>query len=65
MTRPTPAPRKPAPGVLTRAPVQLHEVYEDRKQLVVVMELCTGGDLHTYITNKEVQISENHARAIM
>ena len=32
--------------------VQLHEVYEDRDSWVLVMEMCSGGELFDRIINK-------------
>lgn len=44
--------------------IKLYEVYEDKKYLHLVTELCTGGDLLTYLINK-VQLSEQEVVSII
>ena len=44
--------------------IKLYEVYEDKKYLHLVTELCTGGDLLTYLI-KKVSLSEQEVVALI
>jgi len=45
--------------------VNLRGVYEDTRQVHLVMDLCTGGDLHEYITTRPCgRLSEKDAAAV-